>query len=216
MIHFRYHFAVEPREGKARVRVWEERTDRTAPRLPKRAIRGTIDVAEIEGRWQPVHLTIGPDASSTQLEEAVILTATALRDVPLGAVVRKALEYRRTELRAEMESIGASDPPEIRRSFERRLEAAEKAAGERRVGRRGKDPSHYREVAEVYRAGFRFGNPTQAVAKHFTISRSTAATWVSRARALGFLDPTTKGRAGGVPQADDKKKRTRTRKGRKS
>ena len=54
-----------------------------------------------------------------------------------------------------------------------------------------------REVAEVYgQALAEKGNPTQAVADHFFIARSTAGNRVMKARKRGFLKPTTPGRAG--------------------
>ena len=64
---------------------------------------------------------------------------------------------------------------------------------------RGLPLSQLEEVARVYREAF-VGHrpPRMAVAEHFTIGPSTAATWISKARAQGFLGPTTKGHAGGI------------------
>lgn len=50
------------------------------------------------------------------------------------------------------------------------------------------------EVARVY-LDDATGAPTQAVADHFTVSHSTAAKWVTRARAGGHLPATTPGKA---------------------
>jgi len=56
---------------------------------------------------------------------------------------------------------------------------------------------HLAEVAKVYRAAVE-GNlpPTKAVAKHFTVSHSTAARWVGMARQAGHLGPALGKRAG--------------------
>lgn len=54
------------------------------------------------------------------------------------------------------------------------------------------------EVAEVYRANVSAGNPTEAVAKHFYVSRAQAARYVEKARAATYLKPakgTTAGEA---------------------
>lgn len=52
------------------------------------------------------------------------------------------------------------------------------------------------EVASVYRAAVETGAPTMAVADHFSVSTSTAAKWVSRAREQELLGKTTPGRSG--------------------
>lgn len=56
---------------------------------------------------------------------------------------------------------------------------------------------HYQEVSRVYAEAWHRGDPpTKAVAGWGNVSDSTAAKWVSKARELGFLGPTTKGRPG--------------------
>jgi hypothetical protein len=65
-----------------------------------------------------------------------------------------------------------------------------------RAGRRVKITDNFlREVAEVYRANVA-DRPTQSVAEYFDRGHSAAALYVKRARAAGFLGPTTKGKAG--------------------
>lgn len=60
-------------------------------------------------------------------------------------------------------------------------------------------PNHFAEVAEVYRQGMTsdIPAPTTHVATTFSVSRSTAAKWVTEARRLGLLGPTRAGIAGG-------------------
>jgi hypothetical protein len=60
---------------------------------------------------------------------------------------------------------------------------------------------HFAEVARVYVdawQGSAAQSPTQAVADHFGagVTRSAAAKWVARARAMGMLGPALRGRAG--------------------
>lgn len=58
---------------------------------------------------------------------------------------------------------------------------------------------HYEQVAEVYAKAYRRGEyPTKAVAEELKATRSAAAKWVARARALGLLGETEKTKAGGV------------------
>jgi hypothetical protein len=53
-------------------------------------------------------------------------------------------------------------------------------------------------VAATYRIAHACGvSPTRAVADHYRIPQSTAAKRVMRARELGLLEPTTRGKAGG-------------------
>lgn len=59
-------------------------------------------------------------------------------------------------------------------------------------------PDHFAAVAETYRASFHAGSaaPTKAVAQAFSVSRSTAAKWVARAREMGLLSAGVAGRPG--------------------
>jgi len=165
-------------------------------------------MGQVEGRWVPVQITIGADPSATEPDDApVIITAELIRSVPVGLLIEKVHQYRAAHLREELERPDVQQAQrEIRQSLERRLAQAEREA---RQGGRGLGPSHYAEVAEIYLEAS--GSPTTEVAKRKNVSVSTAATWVSRARDMGLLDPTTKGRAGGISQA---KKSKRTKKGR--
>ncbi len=96
-----------------------------------------------------------------------------------------------------------------------------KARWERR-GRTGKGgrppmygPEHFAKVAAIYAAVWRRGErspgPTQAVADECDVSRSAAAKWVARAREMGLLAPTTRGRAGATVPEQKTKRKTTTR-----
>lgn len=64
-----------------------------------------------------------------------------------------------------------------------------------------------REVAEVYRAADD-GRPTEAVARRFAASHSTAARWVGLARERDFLGATSSGRKGEQSRSPAKRKRS--------
>lgn len=121
-----------------------------------------------------------------ETDELRPVTASSLRQFPLGEIVS-------TELGKmfEMSSVVVDFDEE-------RLEAA-KTTTARRGGRKGHGPEHYAEVAQVYsNVWAQGGHPTKAVAERWDVARGTAAKWVFRARELGLLELTTKGRAGGV------------------
>ena len=62
-------------------------------------------------------------------------------------------------------------------------------------------------MAEVYgNSWLDGGNPTQAVAEKFSVATATAAKWVSNARKLGFLAPTRRGVAGGIPEEETRRR----------
>ena len=57
-------------------------------------------------------------------------------------------------------------------------------------------PEHFEEVARVYRGAFaRNRTPTRDVARHFDVTESAAAKWVTRCREMGLLPTTTRGKA---------------------
>jgi hypothetical protein len=126
------------------------------------------------------------------------LTATQLRSVPLGALVR----WHRQDSTLFHERL-AELSPLIGDGFAD-LHAGYKAGSPRR-GRPSKwSREHFQEVAEVYARAYLAGeNPTRAIQDHAAwgpVSHSQAAKWVARARELHFLDPTTERRGGGIPE----------------
>jgi hypothetical protein len=84
--------------------------------------------------------------------------------------------------------------PETLERAERTFRAVQ--ASRPRAGRRPTyGPEHYAEVARIYTAAWRNrASPTKAVEAWGSVSYPTAAKWVAKARALGLLPPTTKGR----------------------
>jgi hypothetical protein len=57
--------------------------------------------------------------------------------------------------------------------------------------------SNLRQVADLYRAALKRGDPpTQTVADELHVARSTAARWVTKARERNLLGPSLRGRAG--------------------
>jgi hypothetical protein len=119
-------------------------------------------------------------------EDPEILTATTLRQLALGAILSDLREdgWERTDQFAgEIEAEPADD------------ELREIAAAMRRQASLDRRPRRPRgippltEVAQVYRdARDRRENPTQAVANRWDAAHSTAAKWVMRARADGYLE----------------------------
>ena len=144
------------------------------------------------------------------------ITASALRSVPLGKLVNEFLDrLRENPIKASRRSASgtADDMREAADELEGRHTESEAAALQqlasepRRGGRRGHSHDHYAAVAEVYAKAWADGvHPTKAVAEHWTIAKTTAAKWVSRARELGFLEPTTRGRPGGIPHREGDRK----------
>jgi len=114
-----------------------------------------------------------------------------LRKLPFATIVA---DLRRENAEGD---IGFYDSLEGQPGFDRatlqRLKAA--AAAEMAAPRR--ETGQLSEVAAVYRQAWEDGrSPTQAVADHFSISQSAAAKRVSRARQVGYLPLTTRGRPG--------------------
>lgn len=159
------------------------------------------------------------------------MTATLLRSVPLGALVRWHLKQSAlwADRLAEMsrEAIGIEEAPVphgvltlsegsalMSREWAKTRAGYQAGVSGPRGGRPPKhDEAFYREVAHVYTAALAGGrHPTKAVAEKWgPVSRSLAAKWVSDARnRFGFLGPTTKGRPKGAVK---KAKPTRPKKG---
>lgn len=156
--------------------------------------------------WGRTHAE--PGRPHAPLPGVTPVTAQALR-LPLGRLVQ---EHMRTNLAlGERRRKAIPDPASRREAYgdEERLEAVE--LWEKR-GRRGAapvyGPSHWQLVADVYSDAWAAGKPPrQAVVDYFTVSKSTGAKWVARARKAGLLAPTSRGVAGGVRPATPTRKR---------
>lgn len=117
------------------------------------------------------------------------VTATALRQIPAGALMRQAVRIA-AQSNNRLAELGAGAEFEERRSVY--------AQASRRYG-----VEHFEKVAAVYTDGLDSGAPTAAVADAFGISRSAAAKQVARCRELGLLGRTVKGRPGGGRTEDE-------------
>lgn len=129
------------------------------------------------------------------------ITSTLLRDVPLASVLRESVAIAGT---VRFHGVAADDP-RVAGGQELEYGSSELAAAiqdslltayDARQGVPVTDDV-LRKVAEVYRAAHAAGKPpTQAVAREFVVSRSTAGRYVQRARQRGFLGPTRERVAG--------------------
>lgn len=120
-----------------------------------------------------------------------VLGTGVLRDLPLGRIVQ---DTKRTQAAFRRWWAG--------RERERRPELLAKAKAwesQHAGGPRGYGLQRFQEVAQVYRAAqgpeaaAERAKPTTAVALHFQVTKSTAAKWVARARAMGLLPPARRG-----------------------
>ena len=149
-----------------------------------------------------------PPAGYTKTTRSKPVTASALRSVPLGRLVNAFLERLREDPIQASSRLLSGTADDFRdaanklkgRHTESEAKAIQQLASEpRRGGRKGHGDDHYAAVAEVYATAWADGvHPTKAVSEHWTVAKTTAAKWVFRARELGFLQPTTRGRPGGV------------------
>lgn len=153
------------------------------------------------------------------------LTARDLRKVPLESVLRKlwdvqaAAAARRAraylahgaERLAAEESSGTPRGEAVLTPWARSLQAAATAAIRTSRLTFSKDgPEHFKEVAEVYRQAVADRRPpTKAVASEWSKSHSTAAKWVAKARALGFLEETSPGQPSAAVKPTPRKRTTK-------
>lgn len=163
-----------------------------------------IHLADIQGRIECVGLLIGhladwpPDKVPYNLLEYTPqpIPASLLRQIPLLDLIEESIEIQE----GKFAHWAATDPAEWLKGHQDTPEwAAEaiasiNARGDRR-GRKGHPPQHFVEVAAVYRSAYRLREaPTQAVANHWSVSKSTAAKWVAKARDRGLLPETSRGK----------------------
>jgi hypothetical protein len=141
-----------------------------------------------DGEWQCVGFWVSSPKGKP-------ITASLLRSLPVGTLIDLA-----RKMRADADQHGARNEPA---DLERRAQLRHKELLRRRSeGGRPRDwgPEHFAEVASIYLLALESGEkPTQSVARHFKVERSTAAKWVARARhEYGLLAPTARGRTSGL------------------
>jgi hypothetical protein len=151
-----------------------------------------LHFAEVDGRVELVRLEVGPDLTRPARRDPMPITTTLLRGINLGRLVE---EGRRDYLKG-IEDIDRA----LGRSKARAL-APRRAAAQASIGRtaRGRKPLSEEEIgaaADIYRKAHRGRRPpTKAVAEELGISYPAAVKRVVRARELGMLPATTRGKA---------------------
>lgn len=128
------------------------------------------------------------------------ITRTMMRELPVTELFESAREALVELLTLDVpENVDFSAVPGGEALLERLRQQVEPERASLAKPRGGRDlgDDHYREVAQVYKAAVAAGDsPTKAVADHFTVSKSSAAKKVARARERDFLPPTSRGRVG--------------------
>jgi len=168
-----------------------------APGAPSRVPAGTyvvtLDFAEVGGRLECVRFEIGADVDEPNGPDPAPLTASVLRGVPLRELIDQTLFERTKDLRRWAREAGPTGHEA--RNLRDRVAAAEASLG-RAPGRPPMySDEHFKLVADAYTRAWKISpKPRQAVAAHWHVSPSTAAKWVARARKMGFLPPTERGR----------------------
>lgn len=117
------------------------------------------------------------------------ITKEMLRKLPLAQIVENDKKGKAALARYMADTI-----PERKAELRAKAKQWRDSAKPQRGGMPSLGPGHYREVAEVYMKAAARGAPTKAVAKRFSVSKGAAAKWVGRARKLGFLPPTQRGK----------------------
>jgi hypothetical protein len=144
----------------------------------------TVELADVDGRLECVGISVRSSSSKS-------LTAEAFRGVRLGRVVDLA---RRNITARTSGSMGQVTRVDLAKDAQAELDRRDFSKG----GAHGLPPRELARVADVYAQAWREGRkPTQAVAKRFHITPSAAAKRVHRARQLGLLSATTKGKPSG-------------------
>ncbi len=163
-------------------------------------VEGRMEVAGVEVRSfrRPDEPHDSPFSDPLPLRPQPV-TRTVLRDVPLGAIADR---HRRDSHFLINVKIGGKLAAG---NEERNRKVRELWATQKRMGRKGRGPDFYRDVARVYVKAHTEGRPpTQAVAEWAGGDRqphvkggwsnyATAAKYVSRARTLGLLPPAKTG-----------------------
>jgi hypothetical protein len=142
----------------------------------------------VDGRLQPVKLTL----ESASADEPVPITGTLLRQLRLSDLLAR--------IQTQQDAAGSTPSGKAGIYFPRIT--AKPAETDPLFKRdRGRPPiypdDHYQEVARIYSTAT--ATPVKAVAQAMTLSQSAAAKQVARARKLGFLLPTSKGRRSAPP-----------------
>lgn len=126
-------------------------------------------------------------------EQPQPVSATVLKGLRLGDIIASAAAGMRKNA-AGMDALAArgAAPAELGEEAAKQVELLD---SRKRPGRPSKGLAFYREVADVYLNPPDNRTPTRAVAQHFKVVASTAATYVGGARRRGLLPPARPGSA---------------------
>jgi len=123
--------------------------------------------------------------------QPVPVTANLFRSLPVAFLARTA--------RRGLGDLAMSEATQPGRTADERRTLRKVAGQLAESPRRILDDAHFARVAEVYQQAWNSGDhaPTKAVADQMKApSRSAAAKWVARARAMGLLGETQQGKPG--------------------
>ena len=164
--------------------------------------RLTAQWAYVGDRLAPVGLQIEPIPGSEPAE----LTASDLRTLRWAKITRELLDAEVDRALDVIDIAGQAMRDEepwafnlafAKESAERALKQAQKAIATPRTGRPPYGQEYYEKVAAVYRLNVAAGDPTAAVARWSSTSKSAAAKWVAECRRRKLLPATTRGRPSG-------------------
>jgi hypothetical protein len=183
--------------------------ERRGPHVLRLTVGLVADRAEVVGfeMWavDPVRVRTEFDAKMDPAKRGrlrLVPDGCAIQALELRVPVRKILAESRGHVRetARVLATRSEDRAAWMSSAEHLLEVLPDDEDDAARGRRSYGRPHYRAVAEVYLAAQRNDKPpTSAVAEHWRVNKSTAGKWVSRARAFGFLAPTSRGKSSSAP-----------------
>lgn len=122
-----------------------------------------------------------------------------LRDLPLSQII----SATKQRLASEYDWWEALLPERVQELTDLANELRRQARA--RGGRPKLDPKIYRDAAGIYEAALNRGaSPRQAVVDEMHVAESTASRYIREARRLGFLPPTTRGKArAGSPRTNE-------------
>lgn len=160
-----------------------------------------IDIQVIDGRPEPYALSLSPVDS----KQPAPLRAATLRELRLSEITHSHLDSERDALASRLDSLKAAMeedldlanevPTSMLKEWQGELD--DLASAQRRPGRPVEvTEANYREVADIYRAALASGQPViRTIATRLVISEATAAKRIRNARKLGYLPPTSRGKA---------------------
>ena len=125
-----------------------------------------------------------------ELEGGEPVTGGVLRKIPVQEMMREALALVAGEVQSQGGGVTSAGFGSGRAAgFDENVRRPRRGAAV--------TDDQLRQVADLYRAALDRGDPpTQTIADEMHAARSTAARWVAKARAAGFLGAAVRGRAG--------------------